>query len=108
MTVTNVIEAGDRPTDAGVVLQAALHPSVDGPALDLSDLHLEGSLEVAGGDEGEGGGGVAGAGVDVDVVPGVPPTDDRHRGAPRHHEPSEDRSHTGDTPDTTDLSEVHW
>ena len=108
MTVTNVIEAGDRPTDAGVVLQAALHASVDGPALDLSDLHLEGSLEVAGGDEGDGGGGVAGPGINVHVVSGVAATDDRHRGSASHHEPGADLELRGGEREETNLSEVHW
>ena len=93
---TDVVEAGDGAADPGVVLQAALHAPVDGAALYLRDLHLERSLEVAGGDEGEGGGRVAGARVYVDVVPGVAPAHDRDRGAARHHEPATLR--TLDTP----------
>ena len=50
---TDVVEAGDGAADPGVVLQAALHAPVDGAALYLRDLHLEGALEAAGGDEGE-------------------------------------------------------
>ena len=73
-----------------MVLQTPLHASVDSSALDLGDLHLEGSLEVAGGDEGDGGGRVPGPGVNVHVVAGVAATDDRHRGSACHHEPGAD------------------
>ena len=93
---TDVVEAGDGAADPGVVLQAALHAPVDGAALYLRDLHLEGALEAAGGDEGEGGGRVAGARVYVDVVAGVAPAHDRDRGAASHHEPGTLR--TFDTP----------
>ena len=73
-----------------MILETTLHPSVDSSALDLGDLHLEGSLEVAGGDEGDGGGGVARPGINVHVVSGVAATDDRHRGSASHHEPGAD------------------
>ena len=89
-----------------MVLQAALHSSVDCSALDLSDLHLEGPLEVAGGDEGEGGGGVPGPGVNVEVVASVPTADDRDWSSSRHHEP--ERSDRGREERPTDLSDVHW
>ena len=84
---TDVVKAGDGAADPGVVLQAALHAPVDGAALYLRDLHLEGALEAAGGDEGEGGGRVAGARVYVHVVAGVAAAHDGDRGAARHHEP---------------------
>ena len=54
--LTNVVEAGDGATDTSVVLQTTLHSSVDCSTLYLGNLHLECSLKVAGGDEGEAGG----------------------------------------------------
>ena len=42
--------------------------------LDLSDLHLEGALEVAGGDECKAGGRVAGPRVNVHVMPRISST----------------------------------
>ena len=92
-----------------MILETPLHPSVDRPALYLSDLHLESSLEVAGGDEGDGGGGVAGPGVNVHVMSRVAATDDRHRGSSSHHEPETNlaRGSTGSRR-TPNLSVVHW
>ena len=87
---TDVVKAGDGATDSSVILETSLHPSVDRPALYLSDLHLESSLEVPGGDEGDGGGRVARPGVNVHVVSSVAATDDRHRGSSSHHEPEAD------------------
>ena len=84
---TDVVKAGDGAADPGVVLQAALHAPVDGAALYLRDLHLEGALEAAGGDEGEAGRRVAGARVNVHVVTRVTATDNGHGGAASHHKP---------------------
>ena len=92
-----------------MILETTLHSSVDRPALDLSDLHLESSLEVAGGDEGDGGGGVARPGVNVHVVSSVAATDDGHRGSSRHHEPEGDQGIvSGGRRQNTNLSVVHW
>ena len=85
--VTDVVEAGDSSADPGVVLEAALHPPVHRPALDLGDLHLERPLEAAGGDKGEAGRRVAGARVNVHVVTRVTATDNGHGGAASHHKP---------------------
>ena len=87
MLVTDVVEAGDLATDAGVILQTSLHPSVHRPALYLGDLHLKSPLEAPGGDEGQAGGRVTGASVNVEMVTRVTATDDGHRGAARHYKP---------------------
>ena len=105
---TDIIKAGYCSTDARVILETALHSSVHRTALYLGDLHLESSLEVAGGDEGEGGGRVAGPGINVHVVSGVAATDDRHWGSASHHEPGADLELRGGEREETNLSEVHW
>ena len=70
-----------------MILETTLHSPVHSSALYLRDLHLEGSLEVAGGDEGEGGGGVTGASVNVHVVTSVATTHNGDRSSSRDHEP---------------------